>query len=113
MAQEEAKGDVLQRIASIGFILGAIPLIAFNLLFPRADDPSNVQQVLAKLADNETLSKVVFLGIAAGMWSLLIGAADVYRAISDGAAAAWVRLGFMESLWAPRWSPCGLRPAGR
>lgn len=94
MAQQEGQADVLQRIASIGFILGAVLLIVFNILFPRADDPSNAQQVIAKLADNETLAQIVFLGLAVGFLSLMIGVAGLYRSISTGAGAAWVRLGF-------------------
>ena len=121
MAQQEPKGDVLQRIASIGFILGAILLVVFNVLYPRADDPSNAQQVLAKLADNETLAKVVFLGLAVGFWSLMIGVAGLYRSISAGAGAAWVRLGFygfvvataVGTVWlATSWAETGAAAAG-
>ena len=95
MARVEARGDGLQRIASIGFILGAILLVVFTLLAPRADNPTDAQQVLAKLADNKTLSRIVFFfGPAAGLWSLMIGITGLYRSISEGAGAAWARLGF-------------------
>ncbi len=94
MAQEETKGDVLQRIAGVSFIAGGILLIVFNALFPRVDDPSDTQLVLTKLADNETFSLIVQLGIAVGLWALMIGVVGVYRSISTGGAAAWARLGF-------------------
>ena len=94
MQQEIVKGDVLQRIAGVSFIVGAILLIVFNVLFPRADDPSDTQQVLTKLADNEPFSLIVFLGLAVGIWALMIGVVGVYRSISTGGAAAWARLGF-------------------
>lgn len=121
MAQQEGRADVLQRIASIGFILGAVLLIVFNILFPRADDPSSAQQVIANLADNETLAKVVFLGLAVGFWSLMIGVAGLYRSISTGAGAAWVRVGFygfvvgtaMGTVWlATSWALTGAAAAG-
>lgn len=116
MAQQDTKGDVLQRIASVGFILGAILLIVFNVLYPRADDPSNVQLVLAKLADNETLSQTVFLGLAVGIWSLMIGANGLHRSITDGAGAAWVSLGFygivVGTTLFTMWAAIGLAETG-
>lgn len=116
MAQQDTKGDVLQRIASVGFILGAILLIVFNVLYPRADDPSNVQQVLAKLADNETLSQTVFLGLAVGIWSLMVGATGLHRSITDGAGAAWVSLGFygvvVGTTLFTMWAAIGLAETG-
>ena len=93
-AEGAAKGDVLQRIAGVSLVVGGILLIVFNALFPRADDPSDIPQVLTKLADNETLTLLTFLLLAVGMWALMIGMAGVYRSISTGAAAAWARLGF-------------------
>ena len=63
MAQETYKGDVLQKIAGIGLIVGAVLTAVFNVLYPRADDPSDVSQVLTELADNETLSLIVFLAL--------------------------------------------------
>ncbi len=94
MAQEPYKGDVLQKIAGIAFIAGAVLTGVFNALFPRADDPSDVPEVLAKLADDETFTKIAFLGLAVGIWALTMGIAGVYRGISSGGAAAWARLGF-------------------
>ena len=94
MQQEIAKGDVLQRIGGASFIVGAILLLVFNALFPRVDDPSDVPLVLAELADNETLSLITFLGLAIGLWAVMIGVVGVYRSISSGGAAAWARLGF-------------------
>ena len=94
MAEETYKGDVLQKVAGLGFIVGAILTGVFNALFPRADDPSVVTDVLTELADDETFTRIVFLGLAIGFWALMIGAAGVYRSISTGGAAVWARLGF-------------------
>ena len=94
MAEETYKGDVLQKIAGVSFIVGAILTGVFNALFPRADDLSVVTDVLEALADNETFAKIVFLGIAVGFWALMIGVTGVYRSISTGSAAVWARLGF-------------------
>ena len=94
MSQEKYQGDVLQKIAGLAFIVGGVLTLVFNALFPRADDPSVVTQVLQKLADNETLSQLSFLGIAIGIWALMMGTVGVYRNISTGGGAAWARMGF-------------------
>ena len=94
MSQEKYQGDVLQKIAGLAFIVGGVLTLVFNALFPRADDPSGVTQVLQKLADNETLSQLSFLGIAIGIWALMMGTVGVYRNISTGGGAAWARMGF-------------------
>ena len=101
MSQEKYQGDVLQKIAGLAFIVGGVLTLVFNALFPRADDPSVVTQVLQKLADNETLSQLSFLGIAIGIWALMMGRVGVYRNISPLVVAppghAWVST---ESSWA-------------
>ncbi len=94
MQQGITKGDVLQRIGGVGFIIGGILTIVFSALFPGPDDPANTQQALARLADNEALSTIVFLGLAVGVWALMIGVVAVNRSIATGGAAAWARLGF-------------------
>ena len=94
MAEETYKGDVLQKVAGLAFIVGAILTGVLNALFPRADDPSVVTDVLEALADDETFARVAFLGLAIGFWALMIGVAGVYRSISTGGAAVWARLGF-------------------
>jgi hypothetical protein len=94
MEQGITKGDVLQRLGGIGFIIGGILTLVFSALEPRPDDPANTQQALSRLAENEGLSTIVFLGLAVGIWAIMIGSAAVYRSIATGGAAAWARLGF-------------------
>ncbi len=94
MQQGITKGDVLQRLGGIGFIIGGILTLVFSALYPRPEDPANTQQALAKFAENEALSTIVFLGMAVGFWALMIGVLAVYRSIATGGAAAWARLGF-------------------
>jgi len=95
MVQQQGivKGDVLQRIASVGLILGAILLVIFNVLEPRVSDPSDTAAVLQKLGEKETLYQVCMLLIAIGLWVVMTGVAGIYRAIS-ARGAAWARLGF-------------------
>ena len=89
------KGDVLQRLAGLSFIIGAVLLIVFNILYPRPDDPSNAAQSVQRIADTRGgLWEAVNLFVAVGFWGLMIGFAGVYRAISTGGAAAWARLGY-------------------
>ena len=94
MADETYKGDVLQKIAGVSLIVGAILTGVFNALFPRVSDPDDVVKVLTKLGENETLAQIASVGIAVGIWLILAGFAGVYRSISTGAAAPWARLGF-------------------
>lgn len=96
MVQQQGivKGDVLQRIGSAGFIIGAILLVIFNLLFPRAADPANTQEVLRKIGEQEVLARVCALLLAVGIWAVMLGTAGVYRSISTGGGSAWARLGF-------------------
>ncbi|MFC1957653.1 hypothetical protein ACFLX0_02435 [Chloroflexota bacterium] len=96
MAQQQAivKGDALQKLGSAGFIIGAILLLIFNILLPRASDSSNVQEVLTKWGEQEGLVKMCALLLAVGIWGLMIGIVGVYRSISTGGGASWVRLGF-------------------
>ncbi len=88
------KGDVLQRIGSVGFIIGAILLLIFNVLLPRPGDPSNVQEQLTKWGGQEVLVQICALLLAIGIWGLMIGIVGIYRSISTGGGAVWVRLGF-------------------
>ena len=94
MTEETYKGDVLQKIAGVSLILGAILTGAFNAIFPRVSDPDNVRSVLTKLGENDTVAQIASVGIALGIWLILAGIAGVYRSISTGAAAPWARLGF-------------------
>ena len=40
------------------------------------------------------MSQLSFLGIAIGIWALMMGTVGVYRNISTGGGAAWARMGF-------------------
>lgn len=96
MAQQQAivKGDTLQKLGSTGFIIGAILLIIFNILLPRISDPSNTQELLTKWGGQEVLVQMSALLLVVGIWGLMIGIVGVYRSISTGGGAGWVRLGF-------------------
>ncbi len=94
MQQGITKGDVLQRLGGIAFIIGGILTLVFSALYPRPDDPASTQQALTRLAEDEGLSNIVYLGLAVGMWAMMIGVVAVYRSISAAGAAAWARLGF-------------------
>ncbi|MBI2872046.1 MAG: hypothetical protein HYY00_02515 [Chloroflexi bacterium] len=95
MQQGIVKGDVLQRLAGLSFIAGAILLIVFNAIFPRASDPADVGQLVQKIADTRGgFWEVDHLLLAVGIWAFMIGATGVYRSISTGGAAVWARLGF-------------------
>ena len=91
------KGDVFQKIAGVAFIVGAILLVIGNIIIPRDADPGIVMEVLEDTADNAGgYVEVVFLILAVGFVSMLLGVAGVHRSSSTGAAAAWARLGFFS-----------------
>ncbi|MBI4203209.1 MAG: hypothetical protein HY532_08875 [Chloroflexi bacterium] len=100
MAEQAYKGDVLQRIAGISFILGAILTTAGNILAPRVDNPGDVAAAIARLSENPNMAKLAFFLIALGIWLMAIGLAGVYRSITTGGASAWVRLGFYSVIGA-------------
>lgn len=87
------KGDALQRLGSLGFIIGAVLLIVFNALFPRAADPSSMQDMVTTLGSKEGLVVLCSFFKAVGLWGIMIGFAGVYRSIT-ASGAAWARLGF-------------------
>ena len=87
-----AKGDVLQRIAGPSFIVGAILLVAGNILHPRSDTDLELMQDIA--ADMGGLWEAYHLMLVVGMWALLIGVVGIYRSISTGGGATWARLSF-------------------
>ena len=99
-AQGIAKGDVLQRIAGIGFIAGGIASLAANVIFPRAADPTIVAERLTVLGENESLQRIALLVLIIAFWALFVGVVGVYRSLSSGTAAAWARLGFYGVLGA-------------
>ncbi len=88
------KGDALQRITGIGFVVGAIGTLVGNAIFPRSDDPSSVTSRMAEIGGDETLAVIAALAIVVGFWALLIGAVGVYRSVTSAMAAPWARLGF-------------------
>jgi putative transposase len=92
--QSILKGDALQKIGSVGFIIAAMLLVIGNLLMPYTTTPmSNIREMLKPLGEQEFRAEVASLLIAAGFWAMMIGATGIYRSITAG-GAAWVRLGF-------------------
>lgn len=102
-AQGIVKGNVLYRLAGVSFIVGAILAGVLAALEPGAADPSNVAEVLTEAADNETLWKVIFLGIAVGMWAIMMGVVGVTALSPPGAPQTGRAWASTESLWEP---PC-------
>ena len=100
MAQQSiAKGDALQKIGSVGFILGAILMVIGGSLMPQASTPtSNLQEMLRPLGEQLFNAQLSVLLLIVSIWATMIGVAGVYRSItaSDEATsgAAWARLSF-------------------
>jgi hypothetical protein len=93
------KGDTLQRLAGISFIVGAIAVIVAGLVHPRLGDRTDLVAVIQKIADtNGGFWEFDHFLITVGIWAWMIGFVGVYRSISAGGAAAWARLGFYGAL---------------
>ena len=92
--QSIVKGDALQKISGIGFILAAILFTVGGLLMPHAVKfTSDLQEMLKPLGEHQFLTNVSSLFLILGFWAALIGAAGVYRSITSK-GEAWARLGF-------------------
>lgn len=89
------KGEVvLQRIGGVGLILGGVLTIVGNILAPRPDDPSSAASYVQVFATSAERTRLAFFLIVIGLWALVAGMAAVYRSITEGAGAAWARLGY-------------------
>lgn len=75
--QSIVKGDDLQRLGSLGFIIGSVLLIFFN----------------AFVFLDVNLGSISHVFISAGLLVLMLGVAAIYRSIS-ASGAGWARLGF-------------------
>ena len=93
MSEQVIKGDALQRISGLALIGGPIVLIVFNVLLPRADDPSDKAKAIQNIVDNVGFWEVGNLLLTAGIWAVLFGVVGIQRSISGGRAGAWARLG--------------------
>ena len=93
MEQGTYTGDALQKIAGLSFIVGTILLVVFGLLHHEEDleDLSDTIQSIAE--SNGGFVEVDHMLIAVAFWILMVGMIGVYRSISTGGAAAWVRIG--------------------
>ncbi len=91
MSQQQGivKGDTLQKLASLGFIIGGLLLIIFYSMLPRVD----LKDFMMAWGSSAGLVNLAEFFIALGLWGIMIGAAGVYRSIA-ARGAAWARLGF-------------------
>lgn len=79
--QDFFEGDTVQRLGSLGFIIGAALLIVIATFDIVRDGGGITQRVV-----------VGFFG-PVGLWGMMLGMAAIYRSIT-GSGAGWVRMGF-------------------
>ena len=94
MSQQQGivKGDTLQKLGSLGLIIGGLLLIIGYAMLPVAD-PGNFQGFMTAWGSKAGTVKFDMFFITLGLWGIMIGTAGVYRSIT-GRGAAWARLGF-------------------
>lgn len=87
------KGDVRQKLGSVGFVIGAILIAGGGLLMPHANIPtSDLQEMLRPLGEQAFLTQLSSLLMAIGYWAAFIGVMGVNRSITSN-GASWARPG--------------------
>ena len=83
MSQQQGvvKGDTVQKLGSLAFIIGGVLLFVIATLDILRDGGGSTQRVV-----------VGFFG-PVGIWGVMLGVAAIHRSITD-AGAGWVRMGF-------------------
>lgn len=114
MTQQQtiAKGDTLQRISSMGFIIGAILVAVGGLMMPHANAPtSDLREMLTPLGEYQYRTIISSLLGMLGFWLVFIGVTGVHRSITgrEMKGAVWARLGFYFTLmgtvlWTVSWA---------
>lgn len=91
MSQQSAiaRGDALQKIGSLGLMIGALLLIVFSSMLPRVA----LRDFMTAWGSNVRTVRFAEFFITVGLFGIMIGAAAVYRATS-ARGSAWARLGF-------------------
>lgn len=84
----------MTRSTGAALTAGAVVLLVFNPLFPRADDPWDVPAVLAMMAENQTLRQTSFLAVTAGLLAVTAGLVGIQRSLGTVRA----RLGLYAAL---------------
>jgi hypothetical protein len=84
----------MTRLTGASLTAGAVALLVFNPLFPRADDPWDVPAVLAMMAENATLRQSSFLAITVGLLAVTAGLVGIQRSMG----IVWARLGLYAVL---------------
>jgi len=83
MSQQQGivKGDTIQRLGSLGFIIGGVLLFVIATLDILRDGGGSTQRVVAGFF------------VPVGIWGVMLGTAAIHRSII-AAGAGWARLGF-------------------
>ncbi len=89
--QSIVKGDSLQKMGSMAFIVAAV-LIAGGNIFVTWLDLSSPAAAQGRIGSQIIMFQVVSLMITFGWWAVIMGTAAVHRSI-DPAGAAWARVG--------------------
>lgn len=88
----------LRQTTGSALIGGAVVIIVFNALFPRADDPWDTPAVLTLMVENETMRQASFLAVTVGLLAITAGLVGVERSLSAGSTAVLARLGLYAAL---------------
>lgn len=82
--QSIVTGDALQKMGSVGFILGAVLIIGSGLMMPFAPtSTSNLKEMLKPLGEQQFRTQLSSLLMSCGFWSAIVGATAVYRSIAE------------------------------
>jgi hypothetical protein len=91
--QQSEGSDTHQKISGMGFVIGAVLIIAGSLLLPRADNLGDVLAMQKIYGEQAILLQACALLLTFGFLSVMVGTLGIHQSIT-GTGAAWARLGF-------------------
>jgi hypothetical protein len=84
----------MKKLASTGFLIGALLVAIGSLLVPRADDLSNVLEMQQAFGENVVLLQTSALLITFGFWAVMAGMIGFYHFIIIDSNSPWMLLAF-------------------
>ena len=85
---------VIQRLTAAALIIGGVLTLMSVIILLQLGIPASVTEIISIYSTYDVLTKLGMICRAIGIWSLVLGFANVHHFIGFGAGAAWGRLGF-------------------
>ncbi len=93
MSNHQGRLTGMKKLASAGFLIGAILVAVGSLVVPRSDDISNILENQKSYGENVIMLQVSALLITFGFWAVMAGMIGLYHSFSH-ADSIWIVLAF-------------------